>query len=293
MSLRITPIDARFSGRVVRTRHIGDLTLTETVFDPSSVVPLHRHDSSRLCLVLEGGFTEQVGGDARRCVAGSLLFHPADEPHAQRYDDGPSRCLSIQLGGCLTSRLSELQIRAPSRPIMASRRAAWLAMSLYDEFSRADGASELAAEGLCFAVLAELTRNAAAQSDGARSPRWLKVVQSLLDARYAEPVRLAELAAAVDVHPVHLSRVFHQRLGVTLTAYVRERRLTRAAGRLLQTDLPSSRIAIEAGFRDHGHFVRAFREGTGMTPREFRGAISTRKRPEPALRRRLPAFDTR
>jgi AraC-like DNA-binding protein len=95
------------------------------------------------------------------------------------------------------------------------------------------------------------------------------------------------------VHPVHLSRVFHQRLGVTLTAYVRERRVTSAAERLLRTDLPPSRIAMEAGFRDHGHFVRAFREGTGMTPREFRGAVSTRKRLAADSVRRLPALDPR
>ena len=272
VSLRIDPRDARFYGRVVHTRHIGDLTLTETVFDPSSVVPSHSHDSSRLCLVLQGGFTEHVGGDAKRCAAGALLFHPAHEPHAQRYDDGASRCFSIQLGRCFTSRLADVDVREPARPIVASRRAAWLAMSLYDEFCRADAASELAAEGLCLAVLAELSRDAVAQCDEAQSPRWLKFVRTLLEERYAEPVRLDELAAAVDVHPVHLSRVFHQRVGVTLTAYVRERRLNWASEKLLRTALPSSRIAIEAGFRDHDHFTRAFRDATGMTPREFREA---------------------
>jgi AraC family transcriptional regulator len=272
------PIDTRSYGRIVCTRRIGDLTLTETVFAPSLVVPLHSHDSARLCFVLNGGFTEQVGGRSKQCGVGSVLFHPRDEPHAQQFGAAASRCLTIQLGRRFTSRLARFDVTVPSRPITAQRRVAWLAMSLYEEFSQSDSTSDLGTEGLCLAILAELAREAAAPFEDAERPRWLKVVQSLLDVRSVEPVRLAELAASVDVHPAHLSRVFHQRLGVTPTAYVRGRRLEWASEMLLRTDLPTSRIAVQAGFCDQGHFTRTFRGATGMTPREFRAASGGRPR---------------
>jgi AraC family transcriptional regulator len=272
--VRINPSDARFYGRVLRARRVADLTLTETAYPPSAVVPPHAHDSSRLCFVLEGGFAEVVGGVSKRCGPGSLLFHPSGEPHAQQFDDTTSRCLTVHLGPRFEARLSELGIQLPPAPISARQKGAWLAVDLYEEFCRPDGASHLANEGLCLAVVAEMTRDAASRLREAQFPRWLRVVQGLVDARYLEPLRLAELAEAVDVHPVHLSRAFHERLGVTLTAYVRERRLEWASERLLRTDLPSSRIAVEAGFRDHGHFTRAFKQATGKTPREFRAAIA-------------------
>jgi AraC-like DNA-binding protein len=69
-----------------------------------------------------------------------------------------------------------------------------------------------------------------------------------------------------------------------LTAYVRERRLAWASEMLLQTDLPTSYIAAQAGFCDRGHFTRAFRDATGMTPRELRAAISARSRHERSRR---------
>jgi AraC family transcriptional regulator len=278
VSVRTDPSDARFHGRVVSARRIGDLTLTETVFAPSLVVPSHSHDSSRLCFVLNGGFTEQAHDTLKRCGVGSLLFHPRDEPHAQQFDNAATRCLTVQLGRCFASRVEQLDVTVPSRPITAPRKAAWLAMSLYEEFRQPDSASDLATEGLCLALLAELSREAASSSEDAGRPRWLRLVQRLLDERPVESVRLTDLAAAVDVHPAHLSRVFHQRVGVTLTAYVREQRLAWASEMLLQTDLPASGIAAQAGFCDRGHFTRAFREATGMTPRALRAAIGTRSR---------------
>ena len=284
VSVRTDPSDARIYGRIVLARRIGDLTLTETVFAPSLVVPSHSHDSPRLCIVLTGGFTEQADGTSKRCGVGSLLFHPRGQSHAQQFDAATSRCLTVELGRCFASRVEQADVTVPSRPITAQRKAAWLAMSLYEEFWQPDSASDLATEGLCLALLAELSREAASFSEGAGRPRWLRLVQSLLAERPVESVRLTDLAAAVDIHPAHLSRVFHQRVGVTLTAYVREQRLAWASEMLLQTDLPTSRIAAQAGFCDRGHFTRAFREATGMTPRELRAAIGTGSRQQPPSR---------
>jgi AraC family transcriptional regulator len=272
--VRINQCDGRLYGRVMRARRVGDLTLIETAYEPSTAVPLHVHDDPRLGFVLEGGFTERAGGDSKPCDAGSLLFHPQGEPHAQQFHDAAARCLTVQLGPGAVSRLSEVGVHLPLAPSTARPKASWLAVSLYEELCEPDSASDLAIEGLSLAIVAEVTRNAAPQTRDAQLPRWLDVVQGLLETRYLQPVRLAQLAEEVDVHPVHLSRVFHQRLGVTLTAYVRERRLEWASERLLRTDRPSSRIAVEAGFRDHGHFTRVFRRATGKTPEEFRAAVA-------------------
>jgi AraC family transcriptional regulator len=149
-------------------------------------------------------------------------------------------------------------------------------MRLYEEFCRTDAESALAIEGLASAVLAQLIRLATDNSgqDDPR-PQWLPALLDLLDERYLSPVRLPELAARIGVHPKNMSRAFHRSVGVTLTAYVRRRRIDWACERLITSDLPLSRIAMEAGFTDQAHFARLFKRATGVTPRAFRAARTT------------------
>jgi len=105
---------------------------------------------------------------------------------------------------------------------------------------------------------------------GALPPSWIHVARALVDDRFAEPLTLAEIAEAVAVHPVHLSRTFHRRFGVTLSAYVRRRRIEAAARALACSTLPISHVALAAGFADQQHLSRRFKESTGLTPRAYR-----------------------
>lgn len=52
--------------------------------------------------------------------------------------------------------------------------------------------------------------------------------------------------------------------------YLMEYRLSKAAERLRQTDVPIAIIAVESGFSHLSHFGKCFREKTGMSPSEYR-----------------------
>ena len=189
------------------------LTLTET-FRASLIVPSHSHDSSRLCFLLNGGFTEQTDGTSSDAalVRCSFIRAMIARPTVRRRR---SRCLTVQLGQSFASRVERLGVTVPSRPITVQRKAAWLAMSLYEEFRQPDSASDLAIEGLCLTLLAALTREAASSSEDVGHPRWLRLVQRLLEERPVAKRAAHGPGRGGGRTPRSPPRVFHQRRSVT------------------------------------------------------------------------------
>jgi AraC-like DNA-binding protein len=81
---------------------------------------------------------------------------------------------------------------------------------------------------------------------------------------------VAELAARLHLSPSHLRRLFRRYLGVSPKAYLEQRRLDRARGLLLQTDLPITTIAAQLGFARPQHFTAAFTVAEGVPPTRWR-----------------------
>lgn len=91
-----------------------------------------------------------------------------------------------------------------------------------------------------------------------------------IEAHYAEPISMVEMAQLVGLSTTHFNRRFQQLLRMTPKQYLRSVRI-QAAQRLLTTTSKSlSDIAIDLGFTDQSHLTKRFREVTGMTPAQYR-----------------------
>ncbi len=66
------------------------------------------------------------------------------------------------------------------------------------------------------------------------------------------------------------ARFFSYMTGMTLTEYIRRRRLTRAAEDLLDTRIPIVEIAVQYGYDSAAAFSRAFAKQHGITPSLYR-----------------------
>ena len=91
-----------------------------------------------------------------------------------------------------------------------------------------------------------------------------------LDAHFAEPLRISEVAASVFLSPDRFTEVFSQAMGRPPRDYLAHLRLERAKALLAATDKPIADVGLEAGFGDAAYFTRAFRTATGLPPRDFR-----------------------
>jgi AraC family transcriptional regulator len=97
--------------------------------------------------------------------------------------------------------------------------------------------------------------------------RCVVFVESHLD----EDIGFRDVASqAAYLSPWHFHRVFEAVLGLTVTEYIRERKLTAAAYRLVESDARIIDIALASGYESQEAFSRAFKRRFGTAPGAYR-----------------------
>ena len=85
-----------------------------------------------------------------------------------------------------------------------------------------------------------------------------------------ERITVEEMAGAINVSPAYLSRIFKQEIGVSVSDYVRSRKIDMAKNLLRYTDCPLADIANKLAFSSQSHFIQQFHALVGMTPKTYR-----------------------
>ncbi|HEY1341814.1 MAG TPA: AraC family transcriptional regulator [Bryobacteraceae bacterium] len=130
-----------------------------------------------------------------------------------------------------------------------------------------------------------MTRASTLEDYRERMVRALVHIQSHLD----DPLLLDDLAAVANFSPYHFHRIFTGMVGESVKEHVRRLRMERAAQRLRQSEAPVTDIAFDAGYEAHESFTRAFRARFGMSPSDFREALSRSDARPPGI----PSLDVR
>jgi AraC family transcriptional regulator len=196
-----------------------------------------------------------------------LTFLPAEEPHTNQFHEGV-KTFEVALPAQWLERMRQASSLI-ERPIVSHTVvSAGLAVRLYREFQSRDSLTPLMLEGLTLELLVQIARDAADATQW-RLPRWLWHARDFLHAHFAESLPLGTVAAAVGVHPSHLTRAFRQHFHCTLGDYVRRLRIEYACQLLSHSDKPLLQIALDAGFADQSHFSRTFKRLVGMPPAQF------------------------
>jgi AraC family transcriptional regulator len=92
----------------------------------------------------------------------------------------------------------------------------------------------------------------------------------LIETELDKALDLDRLASVSGLSRFSLSRVFAGATGWPVMRYVKVRRLSRAAHRLVQGAPDILGVALEVGYGSHEAFTRAFREHFGITPEALR-----------------------
>ena len=85
-----------------------------------------------------------------------------------------------------------------------------------------------------------------------------------------EDISLNAVSSVANISPNHFSAIFSQEMGVTFIEYLIRKRMERAKELLMTTDLRSSEIAYQVGYKDPHYFSFTFKKTQGMTTREYR-----------------------
>jgi AraC family transcriptional regulator len=88
---------------------------------------------------------------------------------------------------------------------------------------------------------------------------------------HLEPeLSLEGLADRVGFSAFHFHRIFRETIGEAVKEYIRRLRIERGTYRLKISEASILQIALDAGFKTHESFTRAFKRQFGMTPSAFR-----------------------
>lgn len=121
------------------------------------------------------------------------------------------------------------------------------------------------------------------------SPTVLRA-RAYLDHHFTRRITLGELAQAIHLSPNYLSSIFRRELGVTVTQYLRQRRMRLAEQLLLEGKHTISEVAYRVGYQNYRDFHRNFVRQGKRSPRAFqRLCRSNRQR----LQREASAPDLR
>ncbi|MBP1993331.1 response regulator transcription factor [Paenibacillus eucommiae] len=99
-----------------------------------------------------------------------------------------------------------------------------------------------------------------------------EIMQLLLHMKshYKQDLSLGQAAGLINMSESYLSFLFKKEMNVSFTEYLNQLRIEKAVELLLETELPSYRIAEEVGYENINYFGRVFKKQKGVSPQQYR-----------------------
>lgn len=118
---------------------------------------------------------------------------------------------------------------------------------------------------------AMLLRDAESEHQG---KRMLKKALTYIDENFTnESLTLNEVASFVNVSANYFSAIFSRQMEETFVEYLTQKRMEKAKKLLLETELHTSEVATQIGYKDSHYFSFVFKKTQGVTPREYRSGV--------------------
>lgn len=253
----ITLNRSTFLGINKRVFAFRDITVTETVYSAPVSEDWHCHEFNHITLFLDGGNCEQRSTGDKQIVPGRILTYPSGIQHRNRHTLFPSRNINIEIHDRF------LRQNALSLPDAFKRTVLPEVLDIYDECIHASSHTDESIHALVAVLLSTHSATEAAP------PRWLKDIKAMLHDHWNENLSLSQLSSATGVHPVTISKSFRKFFGTTLGQYTRLIKVNKALALTRTTGMPLVQVAMECGFFDQSHFIKAFRSVTGRSPKRW------------------------
>ena len=126
------------------------------------------------------------------------------------------------------------------------------------------------ANGILFQIMAMLFDDINFQESNWGKNSVVDEVKFYLDINYAEKIKLQDVAKSFGIHPNYLTRIFHEKYGISPKQYLISLKLKKARRLLTTTELSVSVISSSLGFDDQLAFSKIFKKEFAVSPSEYR-----------------------
>jgi AraC-like DNA-binding protein/mannose-6-phosphate isomerase-like protein (cupin superfamily) len=262
---------------------------------PISRFRWHDHREVQVLWVLEGTMKLELGGRRYEAPAGSSYLVPAQTEHrvGQRPEAPRVVFVDLRLSTEPASEMVRFLGGLGSRVLFRGRteplRAA--AAELHGALGLAEPRRTARVQAVLWDMIEEMTAqgppeagNAVADAPDLR----LRIADTLMRDRLAEPLDVERLASAAGLSRSQLTRLYRQHWGVGPAERLRHVRIDKARELLANTTLSVKEVAHVCGFACPNHFCRVFLQLSRTTPSTFRqrhGKAGARLMPEHGRRR--------
>lgn len=266
------------SGSMPEVRSIGI-----SVWDPIYAVKEHAGSYWEVVHVIRGVVKLHIEDRVFRGKAGDTLLVPADTMHRDEFPlDSEFEVLHIVFQWDDASGLFPQQINADlaGLPLVDKQAARELAFETYDCFKRQRLMWQQITNANLYRLLlflysaAHERRNprAAGEVAGARERRRVMIrnAKDYIKANLGKPITLSDIATHLGISAYHLSHIFSEESGFTMSSYLINARMEKAASMLNNPQIHISEAAYALGFEDPNYFSKVFRRHFGCSPVKYR-----------------------
>jgi AraC-like DNA-binding protein len=277
----------------------------------------HHHPEYELTLTLNSHGKRYIGDSIADYADADLVLVPPNLPHTwasnRSIDAGsPQVAIVIWFDGDWARRLADVCPEyAPLRQLLrraacglafAPDAAAAMQTRLDSLLSTAPRERLAAAlEVLCALAdapggpLASPTAfSGRAEGPSGHEPERIDRVLAMIEQRFHEPLRLAELCEAANLSERSLARYFEQHMGESVGRTIARVRIGHACRMLAHTSAPVSVVAARSGFPNVANFNRQFKAYKALTPaayrRQFAAGGASEEAAGPRLTERSPSL---
>ena len=228
----------------------------------------HKHEDFILAMILKGFVREQIGCQDELVKPFAVGVKSPDVNHTDYFWEKGVRVVRISLAPSFISDLKNKSLLEDGWNWLNDSRGTRSFLRIADNLFYNHSISTEISDNV-YEILGSLlpVKSPGRSTD---APLWLRRAKENLEESFAEGIRLTELAARAEVHPVYFARKFLQFFGCSVGRYVRQLQFQKAANLLTNPQKNLADVAYQVGFSDQSHLTRTFAAEFGVTPANFR-----------------------
>ncbi|GAB5473602.1 MAG: hypothetical protein Mars2KO_17010 [Maribacter sp.] len=256
--------EGRYTGRlkhVIETNHFI-VSITNYISTGCNNI-LHSHKNPHLCLLYQGLDIEcKKNLVPYQRSAGDLYYYRAGENHKTIRTLKDSKNINVEF------KSNALKYLTPPFDIDLENKNPTLKLNVIKMLGELLTNDTTSADSLELIGFELLKPDKGAQRH--KKPQWVTQLDDYLNDHWANDFSLIELAKAIGVHPITISKNFRKHYSCTYGEYRRMLKIQNSIPLVKNRHISLAQIAYECGFSDQSHFIRNFKKYSSFLPKDFR-----------------------
>ncbi len=246
-------------------------------FEPEYEIVLHTHEYCEIMYVFSGNGNINIDGVNYPLKSGDLIIINPGIPHQETStSDSKMHMAFFAVENFSVDGLPKNDLITPQMPPVISGMDYRYKIESYftdlisesaDSIMLSSAMSKTLAVALMILILRLYHSRGTRNSDMKEECRRIK---DYIDKNYTSPITLDSLSEQIYISKYYLSHIFKSQTGTSPIKYLLNKRISKAAQLLTDTDLRIRDIALRVGYDDPVYFSQMFKKVMNESPAAYR-----------------------